>query len=54
MALVEIENISKFYQTGEVHYQTGEVQVKALRDVNLSIDEASFVSFVYFESYRLP
>jgi len=39
MALVEIENISKFYQTGEV-------QVKALRDVNLSIDEASFVSFV--------
>jgi len=49
MALVEIENISKFYQTGEV-------QVKALSDVNLSIDEASFVSFVdnYFESYRLP
>jgi len=39
MALVEIENVSKFYRTGEV-------QVKALSDVNLSIDEASFVSFV--------
>jgi len=39
MAMIQIENVSKFYQTGEV-------QVKALRDVNLSIDEASFVSFV--------
>jgi putative ABC transport system ATP-binding protein len=39
MALVRIENVSR-------HYQTGEVQVKALRDINLSIDEASFVSFV--------
>ena len=39
MALVQIENVSKTYQTGEV-------QVKALQDVTLSIDEASFVSFV--------
>ena len=39
MALVQIDNVSKFYQTGEV-------QVKALQDVTLSIDEASFVSFV--------
>ncbi len=39
MALVQIENVSKIYQTGEV-------QVKALQDVTLSIDEASFVSFV--------
>jgi len=39
MALVQIENVSKIYQTGEV-------QVKALQDVNLSIDEASFVTFV--------
>ncbi len=39
MALVEIDNISKIYQTGEV-------QVKALQDVTLSINEASFVSFV--------
>jgi putative ABC transport system ATP-binding protein len=39
MALVQIENVSKTYQTGEV-------QVKALLDVTLSIDEASFVAFV--------
>ncbi|MCP4745605.1 MAG: ABC transporter ATP-binding protein [Desulfobacteraceae bacterium] len=39
MALVQIDNISKIYQTGVV-------QVKALQDVSLSIDEASFVSFV--------
>jgi putative ABC transport system ATP-binding protein len=39
MALVQIENVSKTYQTGEV-------QVKALRDVSLSINEAAFVSFV--------
>ncbi|RLC04403.1 MAG: ABC transporter ATP-binding protein [Deltaproteobacteria bacterium] len=39
MALVQIENVSKIYQTGEV-------QVKALQDVTLSIDEAAFVSFV--------
>ena len=39
MALVQIENVSRIYQTGEV-------QVKALQDVTLSIDEASFVSFV--------
>jgi putative ABC transport system ATP-binding protein len=39
MALVQIDNVSKTYQTGEV-------QVKALQDINLSIDKASFVSFV--------
>ncbi|MEA2115274.1 MAG: ABC transporter ATP-binding protein [Thermodesulfobacteriota bacterium] len=39
MALVQIDNVSRIYQTGEV-------QVKALQDVTLSIDEASFVSFV--------
>jgi len=39
MSLVQIDHVSKIYQTGEV-------QVKALQDVTLSIDEASFVSFV--------
>ncbi|MDM8522124.1 ABC transporter ATP-binding protein [Desulfococcaceae bacterium HSG8] len=39
MALVQIDNVSKIYQTGEM-------QVKALQDVTLSIDEASFVTFV--------
>ncbi len=39
MALVEIDNISK-------NYQMGEVQVRALRNVTLSIEEAAFVSFV--------
>ncbi len=39
MALVEIVNISKSYQVGEV-------QVQALTNVTLSIDEAAFVSFV--------
>jgi len=39
MALVEIDNISK-------DYQTGEIQVQALRNVTLSIEEAAFVSFV--------
>jgi len=39
MALVEIDNISKYYQMGEV-------QVQALKDVTLSIEEAAFVSFV--------
>jgi len=39
MALVLIENVTKTYQSGEV-------QVKALQDVSLSIDEASFVTFV--------
>ncbi|MEA3428862.1 MAG: ABC transporter ATP-binding protein [Thermodesulfobacteriota bacterium] len=39
MALVQIENVSKTYQMGEV-------QVKAVQDVSLSIEEASFVSFV--------
>ena len=39
MALVEIDNISK-------NYQMGEVQVQALRNVTLSIEEAAFVSFV--------
>ena len=39
MALVEIDNISK-------DYQMGEVQVQALNNVTLSIEEAAFVSFV--------
>ncbi len=39
MALVQIENVSKTYQMGEV-------PVKALQNVSLSIEEASFVSFV--------
>ena len=39
MALVEIGNITKNYQMGEVH-------VQALRNVSLSIEEAAFVSFV--------
>ena len=39
MALVKIENVSKTYQMGEV-------QVKAVQDVSLSIEESSFVSFV--------
>jgi putative ABC transport system ATP-binding protein len=39
MALVEIGNITK-------NYQMGEVQVQALRNVTLSIEEAAFVSFV--------
>ena len=39
MALVEIDSISK-------NYQMGEVQVQALSNVSLSIDEAAFVSFV--------
>ncbi len=38
MSLVQIDNVSKIYQTGEV-------QVNALQDVTLSIDEASFVTF---------
>jgi len=39
MALVEIINISK-------EYQVGEVKVQALTNVTLSIDEAAFISFV--------
>jgi len=39
MALVEIGNITK-------NYQMGEVRVQALRNVSLSIEEAAFVSFV--------
>ena len=39
MALVEIDNISK-------EYQMGEVQVQALSNVTLSIEEAAFESFV--------
>ena len=39
MALVEIGNITK-------NYQMGDVQVLALRNVSLSIEEAAFVSFV--------
>ncbi len=39
MALVEIENVSKIYHTGDI-------EVAALSDINLSIEKSSFVSFV--------
>lgn len=39
MALVQIENVSKIYQTGEV-------EVAALSDITLSIEKSAFVSFV--------
>jgi len=39
MALIKAQNITK-------DYQTGEVLVRALRDVNFEIEPASFVSFV--------
>jgi len=39
MALVEVGNISK-------NYQVGEVQVQALKNVTLSIEKAAFVAFV--------
>ncbi|MCK5542905.1 MAG: ABC transporter ATP-binding protein [Desulfobacterales bacterium] len=39
MALVQIENVSKIYQTGDV-------EVAALSDINLSIEKSAFVSFV--------
>ena len=39
MALVQIENVSKIYQTGEV-------EVAALSDINLAIEKSAFVSFV--------
>jgi len=39
MALVEVSNISK-------NYQVGEVQVQALKNVTLSIEKAAFVAFV--------
>lgn len=39
MALVKIKNVSKTYLMGEV-------QIKALQGVSLSIEDASFVSFV--------
>lgn len=39
MALVQIENVSKIYQTGEV-------ELAALSDINLDIEKSAFVSFV--------
>ncbi len=39
MALVQIENVSKIYQTGDV-------EIAALSDINLSIEKSAFVSFV--------
>lgn len=39
MALIEIKNVNKTYETGEM-------KVKALKDINISIDEKSFVSFI--------
>ena len=39
MALVQVENVTKIYRTGEV-------EITALSNVSLSIEEASFVSLV--------
>jgi putative ABC transport system ATP-binding protein len=39
MKLIELENISKTYRTGEV-------SVQALKNINLGIDKASIVSFI--------
>ena len=39
MALVQIENVSKIYKTGDV-------EIAALSDINLSIEKSAFVSFV--------
>ncbi len=39
MALVQIENVSKIYQTGEI-------EIAALSNINLSIEKSAFVSFV--------
>jgi len=39
MALITLKNINKLYRLGET-------QVRALRDINLYIDEKSFVSFI--------
>ena len=50
MGLIVAENISKDYQVVATKvskdYQTGEVVVRALRDVTFEIEPASFVSFV--------
>lgn len=47
MALVEIDHITK-------NYQVGEVQVSALRDITLSIEESAFVSFVGLREAKKP
>jgi len=39
MALVQIEHVSKIYQTGEI-------EIAALSDISLSIEKSAFVSFV--------
>ena len=39
MTLVQIENVSKIYHTGDI-------EIAALSDINLSIEKSSFVSFV--------
>jgi putative ABC transport system ATP-binding protein len=39
MALVQIKNVSKTYQTGDI-------KITALKDINLSIEKSAFVSFV--------
>ncbi len=50
MSLIVAKNISKDYQVVATKvskdYGTGEVVVRALRDVSFEIDPASFVSFV--------
>ena len=39
MSLIELENVTKVYQTGEV-------SVKALKGISLQLDKQSFVSFI--------
>jgi len=39
MALVQIKNVTK-------KYQTGDIEITALSDINLSIEKSAFVSFV--------
>ena len=50
MSLIKAENVSKDYRVVATKitkdYQTGEVVVRALREVSFDIESASFVSFV--------
>ncbi|MCX6132316.1 MAG: ABC transporter ATP-binding protein [Ignavibacteriales bacterium] len=39
MSLIELENVTKVYQTGEV-------EVKALKGISLQLDKKSFISFI--------
>jgi putative ABC transport system ATP-binding protein len=50
MSLIKAENVSKDYRVVATKiskdYQTGEVVVRALREVSFDIESASFVSFI--------